>query len=195
MTNLSTLSSSNESLLSICQGADRCRSVTSTSNRCPSDISQSKNELPSQPVLPCYKQNKDKRSFHSQWYTNRPWLEYSIIQDKAYCYYCRHYGTSIAMSRNQNDAFLTGFRNWKKALEKDKGLKLHESCIGHLQATVNYQESVARSNTNRTVVDILDSSRSQQVKRNREKISKIASAILLCARQMIALRGHNENET
>jgi hypothetical protein len=63
-----------------------------------------------------------------------------------------------------------------------------------LQATANYQESVARSNTKTTVIDILDSSRSQHVKQNREKLSKIASAVLLCARQMIALRGHIENE-
>jgi hypothetical protein len=57
----------------------------------PSDISHSSKELPSQPKLASYKTNKDDRSFHSEWYSMFPWLEYSIQQDCAFCYYCRHF--------------------------------------------------------------------------------------------------------
>jgi len=30
-----------------------------------------------------------KRSFRSAWYSSFPWLEYSLTEDSAYCYYCR----------------------------------------------------------------------------------------------------------
>ena len=83
------------------------------------DISRSPADSPSQPSLPAYKINKDNRSFQKQWYAGRPWLEYSIINDRAYCYYCRHFcSTNNLINRNQSDAFMNGFNNWKIALEK-----------------------------------------------------------------------------
>ncbi|CAF5142130.1 unnamed protein product, partial [Rotaria magnacalcarata] len=85
--------------------------------------------------------------------------------------------------------------NWKKALGLNSGLKQHASSESHLQATTNYQEYLLRFNTKTSVIAVLDTGRSQQIKRNRDRIAKIASAILLCARQMIALRSHYENET
>ncbi|CAF2115220.1 unnamed protein product [Rotaria magnacalcarata] len=137
----------------------------------------------------------DNRSFKSHWFQDRPWLEYSVIQDKAYCYYCRHYGTSTLRFKNQCNAFLNGFSNWRKALDMNKGFKQHESSEGHLCAAINYRESLLRSNNQASVIDVLEIGRSQKVKRNRERLSKIASTILLCAKQMIPLRGHRENET
>ncbi|CAF4903639.1 unnamed protein product, partial [Rotaria socialis] len=59
--------------------------------------------------------NNESRSFQFQWYCNRPWLEYSIKNDTAYCYYCRHFGISIQTKRLQSDAFTTGF-NWSRGL-------------------------------------------------------------------------------
>ncbi|CAF1658030.1 unnamed protein product [Rotaria magnacalcarata] len=161
----------------------------------PTDISRSINEPPSQPILSSYVQNSDKRSFQSQWFKDRPWLEYSVIQNKAYCYYCRHYGILKLAAKSQCNAFVSGFCNWKKALGLNSGLKQHASSESHLQATTNYQEYLLRFNTKTSVIAVLDTGRSQQIKRNRDRIAKIASAILLCARQMIALRSHYENET
>ena len=99
------------------------------------------------------------------------------------------------MSVNENNAFFNGFCNWKKALDSGKGFKQHESSIGHVQATAKYTEITTRYNTNKSINNLLETSRVQQVKRNRERLSKIASTVLLCARQMIALRGHIEKET
>ncbi|CAF1366267.1 unnamed protein product [Rotaria sordida] len=161
----------------------------------PTDTSRSKNEPPSQPILSSYKRTNRKRSFQSQWFQGRPWLEYSVIEDKAYCYYCRHFGSSQSTSRNQSNSFLNGFCNWKKALDMKAGFKQHESSEAHVQAAVNYQQYLLRYNTQTSVINILDTGRSQQIKRNRDRISKIASTVLLCSRQMIALRGHCEDET
>ncbi|CAF1470107.1 unnamed protein product [Adineta steineri] len=161
----------------------------------PLDISRSSADPPTQPILPSYKINNENRSFQNRWFTNRPWLEYSIESNKAYCYYCRHFGlTNIMINRNQSDAFLKGFHNWKIALEKNKGLKLHESSTAHITATHNYSEFVKREQSKLNVLNIVDQGRLEQIRKNRERLIKIASTILLCGRQMISLRGHQEDD-
>ena len=39
--------------------------------------------------------NKQNRSFRSIWYSTFSWLEYSIKQDLAYCYYYRHFSADF----------------------------------------------------------------------------------------------------
>ncbi|CAF4495809.1 unnamed protein product [Rotaria sp. Silwood2] len=161
------------------------------------DISKSHHDSPCQPILINYPTNEDNRSFQDQWYQDRPWLEYSIKNDSAYCYYCRHFGSgsSALTKRKQHDAFVSGgFRNWKRSLEKERGFDKHITSQGHIVASNNYLSYLQRIKTKQTVIDILDSGRAQHIRRNRDRLIKIASLLLLCSRQMIAIRGHNENE-
>jgi len=46
-----------------------------------------------------------------------------------------------------------------------------------------------------SVLQIMDKSRNELVKQNREKLTKIISALHFCGKQMIAFRGHSENES
>ncbi|CAF4290953.1 unnamed protein product, partial [Rotaria sordida] len=198
---ISLTSSTSPSLLPI----DSCRSSTDPLSQpvspssplsflAPLDISRSSADLPTQPMLPSYKINNENRSFRNQWFANRPWLEYSIDADRVYCYFCRHFGsTNNMINRNQSDAFLKGFNNWKIVLEKKKGLKLHETSVAHLTAVSNYNEFAIREKSKLTVINVADHGRIEQIRRNRERLIKIASAILLCGRQMIPLRGHLEH--
>jgi hypothetical protein len=160
----------------------------------PVDISRSARDQPARPQLPTYKYNNDNRSFQKHWFIDRPWLEYSIERDRAYCYYCRHFGsTNNLINRNQSDSFMTGYNNWRKALEKNKGLRQHETSAAHIAATSNYHEYLAREKSKVTVVNVIEKGRVEKVQKNRERLIKIGSAILLCGRQMISLRGHEEN--
>ena len=87
-------------------------SPSSSSLSLPHDISRSRPEPPSRPMLSLYQINNDDRSFRKQWFLNRPWLEYSIERERTYCYYCRHFGSTNSMiNRNQSDVFLTGYNN------------------------------------------------------------------------------------
>ncbi|CAF4092977.1 unnamed protein product [Rotaria sordida] len=63
----------------------------------------------------------------------------------------------------------------------------------HLTAVSNYNEFVIREKSKLTVINVADHGRVEQIRRNRERLIKIASAILLCERQMIPLRGHLEH--
>lgn len=72
------------------------------------DLSHSCQDSPAQPKLNLYPKNHENRSFLAKWYHGRPWLEYSIARDSAYCYYCRHFGapTSSSNKKPQTDAFI-----------------------------------------------------------------------------------------
>ena len=61
-------------------------SVTANSGNksMPVDISRTCNDLPSQPKLGSYPSNSQNRSFRANWYVNRPWLEYSMSNDRVY---------------------------------------------------------------------------------------------------------------
>ncbi|CAF3818324.1 unnamed protein product [Adineta steineri] len=79
-------------------------------------------------------------------------------------------------------------------MTKTQGFRKHELSVSHKFATSNYQQFVLRTNSQTTVKDVLDKGRIELIRKNRQRLSKIASAVLLCARQSIALRGHDEND-
>jgi len=165
----------------------------SSSKACPVDVSQTIQDVPCQPHLIAYPTDKEKRSFQVNWYINRPWLEYSVALDAAFCYVCRHFSQFGTPTRIQQDALTTcGFNNWKRALARDRGFDKHVTSQTHIISSANFLEYQARRKSNATVIDVLEKSRAEQITHNRNKLIKISSAILLCAKQMIALRGHDE---
>ncbi|CAF1300488.1 unnamed protein product [Rotaria magnacalcarata] len=62
----------------------------------------------------------------------------------------------------------------------------------HSHAEINYKQYVARTKSSTNVLQVIDKSRNELVKRNREKLIKIVSTLHMCGRQMIATRGHEE---
>ncbi|CAF4674204.1 unnamed protein product, partial [Rotaria sp. Silwood2] len=136
------------------------------------DISRSSKELPTQPKLSSYPVNKQNRSFRSIWYSTFPWLEYS----------------------QQSDAFITGYNNWKNAMAKSYGFSRHETSASHKFACANYQQFILRKSTETTVINVIDKGRIELIRKNRQRLTKIASTVLLCSRQLISLRGNDESD-
>ena len=125
------------------------------------------------------------------------WLEYSIKSDTCDCYFCRHFGvlTSSSNKKPQTEAFVQkGFQHWKKALDKSKGFDKHVQSQGHLLASSNFAAYQERKRTQQNIVQLIDKSRIEKIRRNRERLTKIASALLLCTKQSIGIRGHDESE-
>jgi hypothetical protein len=79
-------------------------------------------------------------------------------------------------------------------MTKAQGFRKHEISVSHKYAASNYQQFILRTNSQTTVKDVLDKSHVETIRKNRQRLSKIASAVLLCSRQSIPLRGHDENE-
>lgn len=110
----------------------------------PSDLNSN---APSQPVLGSYPKRAfatTLRSFNPAWYRTRPWLEYSVERDACFCFPCRKYGSIV----NERDVVftLTGFNNWKAALDRDKGLQRHVSSHNHVHASTVWTQRGYRGN-------------------------------------------------
>lgn len=70
------------------------------------------------------------RSFRAEWYILFPWLEYSRKLDRAFCFVCRNFLPSNL--ERADDVFIKiGYKNWKRALEDERGMKKHDSCNTH----------------------------------------------------------------
>ena len=67
----------------------------------PDDLSKSEKNDPTQPKLSVYpwrfygSDKTMKRRFQTSFYSEFPWIEYSIKQDAAYCFCCRLYSCII----------------------------------------------------------------------------------------------------
>jgi len=61
-----------------------------------------------------------KRSFHSKWYHDYNWLEYSQTLDAAFCFPCRCFALQLTTKRGHSDlAFIKkGFTNWNIGPQK-----------------------------------------------------------------------------
>ena len=71
---------------------------------------------PTQKVLKKYPARKfgtTSRSFNSTWYKGKPWLEYSVATDSAYCFPCRVYGVNPSTPK----FCIEGYEDWKHALD------------------------------------------------------------------------------
>ena len=108
------------------------------------------NKSPCQPILSKYKQSwsgKEMRSFVAVWFTRdkwKDWLEYDEASDAAFCFACRIYLTESGTNYKRDVFSTTGYRNWKKATETDKGFTQHCNSMSHIDAMKLYNEHIER---------------------------------------------------
>lgn len=128
------------------------------------------------------------RKFREAWFTQYQWLEYSSALNAAFCFFCR----AFYKPNKMDDAFTCkGYNNWKKAIEK---FNSHQKTNQHLESSLKVEEFKKTLRVNcGSIAHKLDSQRSKIVTENRQYLSEILKTILYCAKQCIALRGHNES--
>uniref|UniRef100_A0A1X7U5U3 TTF-type domain-containing protein n=1 Tax=Amphimedon queenslandica TaxID=400682 RepID=A0A1X7U5U3_AMPQE len=161
-------------------------------NSQPNDIASSLHDKPVQPHIARFQKTQisdRSRSFSKHWYPLYPFIEYSIQKDAIFCYSCRQFPSHSGSA----DTVFTrdGFRNWKKVGEK---LRKHSQSVSHKESMAKwtaYKQTKATS----TVADQLLCQRATTVAANRQYITTLAKIAVLCARQGIALRGHDETNT
>ena len=120
------------------------------------------------------------------------WLEYSVNRDAAYCFPCRWFSSRL----NRPDAPFTkiGFRDWKHATGQNGRLIEHRKNMAHVEAVHTWEEYKLNLQHGTTINQSLDKIGMNVIKENRHYIKTISEIILLCARQDLALRGHDETE-
>ncbi|KAK1384776.1 TTF-type domain-containing protein [Heracleum sosnowskyi] len=93
---------------------------------------------PFRPVDYTFPKNGDSRTFQANWFGEFDWLEYSIHKDAAFCMWCYLFNPKRADNSGKNAFTTTGFKKWKKALNK---FRSHIGLVGisHNEATRRYQ--------------------------------------------------------
>ncbi|XP_050540287.1 uncharacterized protein LOC126904924 [Daktulosphaira vitifoliae] len=156
----------------------------------PSDITHIVSDPPTQPILKNYPQSKfgkEWRQFRPEWFKSYPWLEYSVLDNACYCFPCRFF------SHNSDNSpfYKIGFKNWKKALDKNAGIKGHnKSCI-HKTCMTKW-EGYKNSKKTKSILTTLNEANLSLIKENRYYISVISEILLFTACQNIAQRGDDE---
>ena len=137
----------------------------------------------------CFPKNKGNKRFNHHWLARYPWLCYSKYNDGPFCLCCVLFGDHAKGGR----FVCSTFTDWKHAIDKfashASNQKLH---------ILPYEQYITFRNTffyhNRQPVNIqLDKINQNQISKNRQILSSIVKAVLFCARQNIALRGHRND--
>ncbi|KAJ8895244.1 hypothetical protein PR048_000569 [Dryococelus australis] len=88
---------------------------------------------------------KDGRKYRSEWYKTFPWLEYSSLNNKAYCFVCRAFYQPESKTK-ADDAFkLSEFLKWKKALASLKESDKSGTVAEEVQQNVLYLQVLCKS--------------------------------------------------
>ena len=100
-----------------------------------------------------YPKSKDGRSFPHEWLLRFPWLQYSIDRDATFCYAC----SSFQPFGSKEGAFMSvGYRNWKSAMDKEKGFPKHAASETHIRAMSLWNERERRLQSGLTVSTLLN---------------------------------------
>lgn len=132
-----------------------------------------------------------KRSCQWQWFNKYPWLDYCAEKDHVICFVCKNQNTkeNLQAERSKELVFLeSGFRNWKKALvkfEKHQGSKCHRAATTH--------EIVIPQCGN--VIQMTNENEKAKMEMNRRCFMEIIDALQFLARQGLALRGDDDEES
>lgn len=131
----------------------------------------------------------DGRKFRPEWYNMFSWLEYSPLNDKAFCFVCRAF-YNPEEKNNAEDVFtLSGFSKWKKAV---KVFENHEKSNSHRSSNTKLN-SLKEADKSGTVVEKVNQQYSEEVQENRLYLGALCESLIFCGRQSIALRGHDES--
>ena len=130
------------------------------------------------------------RAFKIEWLKQYSWLCYSQKIDGAFCLPCAIFNGHSGI-KNFGALVTRPFRTWQKKTEKFCD---HEKKQYH-QVSLQFADDLIRSidRPEKTLPVIMSEKKAANITRNRNLLKSIARAILFCARQCIALRGHDEN--
>ncbi|XP_078442358.1 uncharacterized protein LOC144712055 [Wolffia australiana] len=144
---------------------------------------------PFQPRLSKYPVDlKTGRSFSTSWFQRFAWLEYSIANDSEFCFVCYLFSPSKQTARSSSQFITSGFKRWKSALEKNKGLIQHSNSIDHTDAIATMEKRKAK-----VLPCILSRLDGDQKSAQAAQVVSTAKVVLHLALQGLAFRSHQES--
>jgi len=129
------------------------------------------------------------RSCQYSYLVDNPWLVYSKEEDGLFCLPC----VLFATKQNLNQFVTEKFNHWTKKSTKffsHNSKQYHKLALTQAEALKSTYVAPERAIDNQ-----LKKIRAEEIAKNRTVIKHIASAIHLCGKQCIALRGHRDDRT
>lgn len=131
---------------------------------------------------------KVQRSFKANWLDSFEWLEYSVSSNAAFCFPCRAFNVS---GLKDGKFTVTGFTNWKKALEKKQGFHQHETSLHHISAMESWIEKRERIRSDTTVSELISN---VTLQKRRFYMKSIIEVIIFLIENELSFRGDWDSE-
>ena len=158
---------------------------------------------PQQPKLFNYPQDKEIKGNHKQnrfcaaWYSQYPFLEYSIEKDAVFCFVCQMFPYGPDRERSEQNWCTTGVKKWDKMKSRGVGkpgkLSEHFSSKAHKASLSDYVQFMSNNSRIDTLLDKEIRAKAIQIeedtKNNRSVIKIIIDLCRTMARQGISFRG------
>ncbi|XP_042022893.1 zinc finger MYM-type protein 1-like [Salvia splendens] len=151
------------------------------------------NKGPCQPIGHKYRNKKygiQESSFQDVWFKKYTWLEYSVSNDAAFCFWCYLFKKSDKGSRQSDDAFTkTGCSNWKNALER---FNFHVGAVNSCHNNARIQLEAFQDQRN-SVASILRSNTREKEVAYRVRLTTSLNVTRFLLKQGLSFRGHDES--
>ena len=130
-----------------------------------------------------------KRFNAKKFYDAHSWIEYSVTNDSVFCFACRHF-VDLTFTNKMTTFSQNGFNNWSHPKRIDE----HNSTEIHKEAMAKGQDW-EMAPQGHSIVKAFSEIEDKLIKENRHYLSSIAYVVQFLAKQGLAFRGHNENES
>lgn len=112
------------------------------------------------------------------------WIEYSVTKDAVFCFPCRQFALRAVSS---DQLFTTsGFKNWKKALEKGKGLVQHDQSQTHTKSMADWIDRQKRDANDKSCSNLVSGT---ILAYRRKYLNGIIDVIIFLVENELSLRG------
>ncbi|GJR45888.1 zinc finger MYM-type protein 1 [Tanacetum coccineum] len=151
------------------------------------------NAGPHRLMLPKYPPTGSKthpRRFQAKWYSEYPWLEYSRITDRAYCFYCYLFLEEPSTNKGQDAFAINGFKNWNRVKGKHCSFMKHVGDGPNSQHNNAIRFCDALLNQAGHIDQVMQRLTDEEVRLNRLRVMLFSNTkLLISAAQSDALRG------
>ncbi|XP_025828735.1 zinc finger MYM-type protein 1-like [Panicum hallii] len=148
---------------------------------------------PTQPSSHVFPRGQDKRRFRKEWFEKYNWLEYSLVNDKAYCFCCYLFRrVGVDDDKFGYEAFTKeGFRQWKNAyLALPKHVGGPNSAHNRSRAAFDDFDNQRASVKEKIVVHTKEAQKKYET-----RVDTSLAIVSYIALQGEPFRGHDESET
>ncbi|KAJ1287937.1 hypothetical protein BS78_02G049200 [Paspalum vaginatum] len=147
---------------------------------------------PTQPSSHVFPKGDDKRCFQREWFKKYDWLEYSLVNDKTYCFCCYLFRVGVDDDKFGYEAFTKfGFKQWKNAyLALPKHVGGPNSAHNRARATFDDFDNQRASVKQKVVVHTKDAKKKYET-----RLDTSLAIVSYIALQGEPFRGHDESET